>query len=228
MNIEVIEETFKVERVNNFCEIINIKDNEEKEEARKGRILCEKVYFSLKENYLKFETEKDLKKIKEIFQDSFYRLICDGCLIHPTNYLMILVELKTTFNRGKFKKALNQMIATYLKVISLLSLVYKEFFEFKPIFIFGFKDKEEIGEDEMKLWDLKFVEDSKGSKPADSLYFQIQHELKRSQLPICVKIPYIPLKEREKVNQCLHKQNVKLLVIKCGENHSLEKLINIC
>ena len=216
MRCKSIFKTFKVDQVNNICKIININEKET------SNYLCRKLCLIIDGEYLRIDTEKIFAKINEIFRDSFYRQNCDGLLISPEKRLVIVIELKTTLNRSKFKKALKQMIASFFKIISLLSLICSDFGSFEPIFIFAFKQRRELSEDEMK--NAISLEEK---PPLDSLYENIQQNLEESTPPLEVIIERIPIENLENFNPNLRKYKVKLIVLKC-ETYYLEEILNRC
>lgn len=98
-----------------------------------------KVYFTFQgETFYILKTEhKFFEYYKEIFNDNDYKIlrkICDGVILKEKEILF--VELKKTLNISTFKKALSQLISTYIKVRILLEN-FLDFENSSIIFIIG-------------------------------------------------------------------------------------------
>ncbi len=99
--------------------IVKVEDFAEIEEKQQdGK--CKLSFNFQGENFYILKTEhKFFEHYKNIFNDyRILRQICDGVILKKEEILFI--ELKKTFSISTFKKALSQLIATYLKTRILL------------------------------------------------------------------------------------------------------------
>jgi len=209
---ETLVKTYKSKLAEKCIEIFNKNDNDDS---------CKVTFIANGERFICFDFESELHNMNEIFKDKFYRKNCDGILIWCQGKKIIAVELKETLNLGKFKKALFQLIASFLKTITLISLISRDFHRYEPLFILAFKRKEE----NKTYWRKK--EAINTSKPVKRIYEELLNALEAKREAPNIQIPQIPLERCETINSQLIKKNVKLILLKCEESYNMEDLILI-
>ena len=99
-----------------------------KEEKPLGR--CSYKFFLPKGWYISFYFEK-VEEYDLIFREHLLRLKCDGILIDVQKKTFYLAEMKKHLSFPNFVKALNQLKASYLKLLSLLWLIGEDFTDYE-------------------------------------------------------------------------------------------------
>jgi hypothetical protein len=91
-----------------------------KEESPSGR--CSYKFLLPKGWYISFCFE-NVEEFDLIFREHLFRLKCDGILIDVKRKTFYLAEMKKHLSFPNFVKALNQLKASYFKLLSLLWLI---------------------------------------------------------------------------------------------------------
>ena len=92
-----------------------------KETSKDGRCKIELKVHS-KDCYFEIDRQY-FDKINSLFKHKLFTKICDGILIDLENKILFFIELKANLKFDKFKKALIQLMSSYLKTISILNLL---------------------------------------------------------------------------------------------------------
>jgi hypothetical protein len=91
------------------------------EKSEDGRCRIELKVHS-KDCYLEIDRQY-FDKINSLFKHKLFTKICDGILIDLENKIFFFIELKANLKFDKFKKALIQLMSSYLKTVSILNLL---------------------------------------------------------------------------------------------------------
>ena len=91
------------------------------EKSEDGRCGIELKVHS-KDCYLEIDRQY-FDKINSLFKHKLFTKICDGILIDLENKIFFFIELKANLKFDKFKKALIQLMSSYLKTVSILNLL---------------------------------------------------------------------------------------------------------
>ena len=121
-----LENIFNNEFITKAEDYVEIEEKQPNENYKLSFEFQGESFYILKTGHRFFEHYKD------IFDENDYRIlrqICDGVILKEEKVLFI--ELKKTLNISTFKKALSQLIATYLKTRILLEKFWD--FENPPI-----------------------------------------------------------------------------------------------
>ena len=123
-----LESIFSDEFIAKVEDYIEIEEQQQNENYKLSFEFQGESFYILKTGHRFFEHYKD------IFDENDYRIlrqICDGVILKEEKVLFI--ELKKTLNISTFKKALSQLIATYIKARILLEKFWD--FENHPIIL---------------------------------------------------------------------------------------------
>jgi len=155
----------RLETVLDLLNTSNLISNEWKIKEKNPLGKCSYRFFLPKGWFISFYFEK-VEDYDLIFREHLLRLKCDGVLIDIKGKSFYLVEMKKHLSFPNFVKALNQLKASYFKLLSLLWLVG----DFTDFDVFLFVITEHIRKsslDETYLWKKKVLF---ASQSGDFLY----------------------------------------------------------
>jgi len=176
-------------------------------------------------NYLEID-RNTLNKVKELFKHKIFHGICDGILIDLENKIIILIELKANLKFDKFKKALQQLMSSYLKTMAILNLI-ENFIDFKALLLIA--SRETQFDSFSNENDIRLV-----NKKQDTLFSPVNPELFGYFATLCKeaelrlkKFPFHAsgLGRKFIINENLIKENVPLLFFRCEEIIDISHLI---
>ncbi len=150
------------------------------------------------------------QNFKDIFKENykFLRKICDGVIIESNK--ITFIELKKNLKLSSFKKALSQLIASYIKIRLLLSELL-DFNNVNILFYIGFKEKE-------KEKDLHFLHKkslSKNLTVEDKLFTKLMKEdTFHLQKILDSNFSFFP-EELEETLQTLQREEIELSLKEC-------------
>jgi len=124
-----------------------------KEEKPSGK--CSYKFFLPKGWYISFCFEK-VEEYDLIFREHLLRLKCDGILIDVERKTLYLAEMKRHLSFPNFVKALNQLKASYFKLLSLLWLI-GDFTDFRISFFVITELIKKSSLEENYLWKKKVL-----------------------------------------------------------------------